>query len=143
MQVMDAELDRRWHNGTELGFAWRLIPDAELQAQYNASGENFGQREFVIRLMKAEMADRLSRDEFLAIGVAVAPTPSAELRIIPNISSQMPIQLIGTIRLSVHMVTSTKMCALSECNLYMKLAVASRRLRWEMLLRNSARQRHA
>jgi hypothetical protein len=50
-------LHELWRTGHELDYAWRVVPDPDLQLQYRASHDNYRKREFAISLMKRELAE--------------------------------------------------------------------------------------
>jgi hypothetical protein len=83
MPLSDKQLHDRWLRGHELHFAWRVIPDEDLQQQYDRSGDSFYRRESVISLMKQELANGLLAGKFVAIGAKIAPEPSGALEAIP------------------------------------------------------------
>src|SRR3954447_9657179 len=83
MPSTGTDLHARWLDGLELSFAWRVMPCEDLQAQYQASGDNLAHRESVIVLMKLELANRLLNGEYVAIGVKTAPGSDANLELIP------------------------------------------------------------
>lgn len=72
MLSTDRDLHERWLTGVPLDFAWRAVPDPDLQAQCDGSGDNLRRQDSVISEMKMEMADRLVRHQFGAIGVRVS-----------------------------------------------------------------------
>jgi hypothetical protein len=76
-------LHELWRTGHELDYAWRVVPDPDLQLQYRASHDNYRKREFAISLMKRELAECLLDQKFKAIGIKDAPSPSGELAFIP------------------------------------------------------------
>lgn len=84
--VFNPELSIRdnWKEAYPLDDAWFLCASDDFQEQYRNAGSNAALTASLIVMMQKELQLRIGNDEFLAIGIQIAPEHTSEPKIMSN-----------------------------------------------------------
>ncbi len=84
--VFNPELSIRdnWKEAYPLKDAWYLFASEDLKSQYQHAGSNEALTASLTVMMQNDLHFRIGDDEFLAIGIQIAPEHTSEPRTVPN-----------------------------------------------------------